>query len=228
MTDKRLCIFDLDGTLADTVESIAYSANLALKELKLSPQPTDAFRYFAGDGVYELTKRCLAASGDHQGMYYEAFLEHYRQAFSKYCMYRVKPFEGICPMLKALKKRGILCAVLSNKPHRQTVDVVKQLFGEEIFNFVQGQQEGIPRKPDPTGALHIAELAGVSPDSCLYVGDTDTDMQTGRNAGMHTVGVLWGFRDREELEKNHAEYVISSPEKILELLEEKYDKTDRI
>lgn len=218
MTDKRLCIFDLDGTLADTVESMAYSANLVLKELSLAPQPADAFRYFAGDGVYELAKRCLAAAGDPQGRYYEVFLERYRQTFSQYCMYQVKPFGGICRMLEELKERGILCAVLSNKPHEQAVDVVRQLFGEQTFDYVQGQQDGIPRKPDPAGALRIAGMAGVLPEACLYVGDTNTDMQTGRNAGMHTVGVLWGFRDRRELEENQAEHIISRPEEILELL----------
>lgn len=215
----QLCIFDLDGTLADTVESMAYSANLTLRELGLPQQPSDAFRYFAGDGVYELARRCLAAAGDEEGIYFDRFLSIYREHFAKYCMYQVKPYEGICALLEELKKRGILRAVLSNKPHEQAVDVIGQLFGEGDFDFVQGQQEGIPRKPDPTGALRIARMAKALPTESLYIGDTNTDMMTGKRAGMDTVGVLWGFRDRKELEDNQACYLVSSPEEILLLLE---------
>ncbi len=215
----RLCIFDLDGTLADTVASIAYSANLTLEKFGYPKQPVDKFRYFAGDGVGELTRRCLAEVGDVEGKHYEDFLHLYRQYLSKYCMYQVKPFEGIPELIREIGKRGVMRAVLSNKPHRQTQEVIGRLFTDGSFEFVQGQQEGIPRKPDPTGALHLAAIAQVSPEECLYIGDTNTDMKTGRGAGMHTVGVLWGFRDRKELQKNKAEYLVSKPEEILNILE---------
>lgn len=216
----ELCIFDLDGTLADTLESMAYSANQILKELNLKEQPAQAFRYYAGEGVYELCKRVLAAAGDPKGHYYERFLEGYRFWFAKYCMYQVKPYAGIKELLLELKKRKVKTAVLSNKPHQQAIDVVHDLFGKDCFDLIQGQQEGIPRKPDPAGALHIAHLAGVRPDCCLYLGDTDTDMQTGNGAGMHTVGVLWGFRPREELEENHAQYLAATPMDILNILKD--------
>lgn len=216
----RLCIFDLDGTLADTVASIAYSANLTLEKLGYPKQPVDKFRYFAGDGVEELTRRCLAEAGDVQGEHYEEFLEIYRKQLSDHCMHQVKPFEGICGLLEALGQKGVMRAVLSNKPHRQAVEVIKSLFGDKTFEFVLGQQEGIPRKPNPTGALQLAGMAEVSPEECLYIGDTNTDMQTGSSAGMHTVGVLWGFRTREELEENGAGHIVERPEEILDILEE--------
>ena len=217
----RLCIFDLDGTLADTLASIAYSANLTLERFGYPKQPVDKFRYFAGDGVGELTKRCLAEAGDVKGEHYEEFLQLYRQYLSKYCMYQVKPFEGIPALIGEIGKRGVMRAVLSNKPHRQAQDVIGSLFAEGSFEFVQGQQEGIPRKPDPAGALRLAAMAQVSPDECLYIGDTNTDMKTGRGAGMHTAGVLWGFRDKEELQRNKAQYLVSRPEDILKILEER-------
>ena len=199
----RLCIFDLDGTLADTVASIAYSANLTLEKLGYPQQPVDKFRYFAGDGVEELTKRCLAEAGDVQGEHYEEFLEIYRKQLSDHCMHQVKPFEGICGLLEALGQKGVMRAVLSNKPHRQAVEVIKSLFGDKTFEFVLGQQEGIPRKPNPTGALQLAGMAEVSPEECLYIGDTNTDMQTGSSAGMHTAG-----------------HIVERPEEILDILEE--------
>ena len=109
-------------------------------------------------------------------------------------------------------------AVLSNKPHENTEKVVYTLFGENLFSLVRGQSPGVPRKPDPLGALLEAETLGVKPEECLYIGDTATDMQTGNRAGMKTVGVLWGFRSREELEESHAAHIIGKPQELLDLL----------
>ncbi len=210
----RLCIFDLDGTLADTVESMAYSANLALKELGLPKQPAEAFRYFAGDGARELVRRCLEAAGDDQCHYFERMYALYRTYFGEHCMYHVEPYPGIRTLLEKLKGAGVRTAVLSNKPHAQAVKVVERIFGDGCFDYIQGQKEGIPRKPDPAGAMSVAARFGVSPSECLYIGDTNTDMQTGRAAGMFTVGVLWGFRDRKELEDNQASVIVHSPQEI--------------
>lgn len=214
-------IFDLDGTLADTVDSMAYSANLALRELGLKEQPAERFKNFAGDGAKELVKRCLIASGDETCSRFEDMQRLYRMYFERYCMYHVKPYDGIRHLLEAMKREGMRIAVLSNKPHAQTIDVVESIFGKGYFDYVQGQTEKIPRKPDPAGALHIADVFGVKASECLYMGDTNTDMKTGKAAGMFTIGVLWGFRTREELEENHADRIAGHPLEIEALLKEK-------
>ncbi|MDY3917728.1 MAG: HAD family hydrolase [Candidatus Limivivens sp.] len=213
----RLCIFDLDGTLADTIESMAYPANRALSELGLPELASEGFRYYAGDGAAVLCRRCLAAAGDPEGKHYEAFYPLYLKYFGQDCMYQVHPYEGICRTLGRLKDAGIPIAVLSNKPHGQAVHVIESLFGEGYFNAVQGQADGLPKKPAPDGALRLAERFEAKPEECLYVGDTGTDMLTGSRAGMHTVGVLWGFRTREELQENGADQIIDRPEQLLEI-----------
>lgn len=120
-------------------------------------------------------------------------------------------------MLEEAKKRGIKIAVVSNKPHERTMDVVEKLFGKDFFDMVVGQREGIEKKPDPIGVLEAAKQFGLTREECMYVGDTDVDMETGHRAGMFTVGVLWGFRSREELEENKADYIVEKPEELLEL-----------
>lgn len=218
----KVCIFDLDGTLADTVESLAYCGNRALEAMGLSAFPTERYRYFAGDGSAELVRRCLRENGDLQCQRFDELSSLYGTYFAKDCMYHVKPFSGITESLEWLKAHDIKISVFSNKPHAQAIDVVESLFGKGYFDYIQGQQEGIPRKPAPNGAIKIAEHFQVSCEECLYIGDTNTDMQTGNAAGMHTVGVLWGFRDRAELEENHAKVIVSSPSEITTLLEEEY------
>ena len=215
----KAVVFDLDGTLGDTVESIAYSANRALADLGYPPFPVARYKYYAGDGVDELIRRCLRDAGDVEGKQFERLRAVYKEYFAKDCMYHVKPFDGICEMLSELKRRGIRIAVLSNKPHVQSVNVVESLFGKGYFDRIQGQTEAIRRKPAPDGALALADAFGVRPEECLYVGDTNTDMQTGNAAHMHPVGVLWGFRDRQELVENGSEFVIEKPLELISVLE---------
>lgn len=218
----KACIFDLDGTLADTVESIAYVANVMLERFGLPKQPVEDFNYYAGDGADELVKRCLTAAGDQKLIHWEEGKQIYREMFYADPLYKVKPYEGMVDTLQRLKERGVKLAVFSNKPHIAAVNVIETLFGKGCFDVIQGQTEGIPKKPDPTGALHIAEGFAVIPAECMYVGDTDTDMKTGLAAGMLTIGVTWGFRDRRELEENHAQQIIDRPEELLDIQGEDY------
>ena len=220
----KAAIFDLDGTISDTLTSIAYSANASLRKEGLSELPRDNFRYYAGDGAGELVRRYLKDTtvissklDPKDEANYEHFFKSYMEEFSKYCMYEVKPFSGIPELLYSLKGAGAKLAVLSNKPDAQAREVVEQLFGSELFDHVEGQREGVPRKPAPDGALRIAGDFGLEPSECMYLGDSNTDMKTGRAAGMYTVGVLWGFRDKEELLSSGAEAVIERPEEAFEL-----------
>ena len=215
---KKAVIFDLDGTLADTIASITYCGNLALSRFGLSSFGEEDYKHFVGDGAAMLIRRALLAAGDERLEHFDEVYEAYLEIFAKDCMYQVKPYEGICALLEELKRLSVRIAVLSNKPHAQTLDVVERLFGPGTFDMVQGQMEGIPKKPSPKGALHIAAAFSAEPWECLYAGDTNTDMQTGNAAGMFTVGVLWGFRDEKELLDNHAMALLRHPLEMLPYL----------
>ncbi|OYP12817.1 phosphoglycolate phosphatase [Lachnotalea glycerini] len=215
----KACIFDLDGTLTDSVESIAYSANRAIQEYGFNPNPVEAYKMFAGDGADKMLKRSLIAAGDTNLFYFEQVKQRFQDLFAKDCMYMVKPYDGIVELLIELKNKNIKLAVLSNKPHNRAVDVVETIFGKNYFDIIIGQSDHINKKPSPDGALIIADELSLLTNECLYIGDTDTDMLTGKAANMFTVGVTWGFRDRQELIENHADYIIDSPLELLEIEE---------
>ena len=216
----QACIFDLDGTLADTVESIANVANQILEQFGLPAKPVNDYKYHAGDGGDILMERCMrAAGGDFTHLAEGQKL--YREIFAKNPLYKVTAFDGMKETLAEMKKRGVKLAVLSNKPHEATYLAVTGLFGDDVFDVIQGLKPGMKRKPNPDGAWKIADALMVKPEDCMYVGDTNTDMKTGKAAGMYTIGVLWGFRDRKELEENHADRIISHPRELLQIQEEK-------
>ena len=212
---KKAVIFDLDGTLADTIASITYCGNLALSRFGLPSFGEEDYKHFVGDGAAMLIRRALLAAGDERLEHFDEVYETYLEIFAKDCMYQVKPYEGICALLEELKRLSVRIAVLSNKPDADSIRVVEALFGKGYFDFVQGQRADIPRKPDPAGVYRIMEAFVLPAGDFLYVGDSGVDMKTGRAAGIFTVGVLWGFRDREELVENGADAVISKPLELL-------------
>ena len=207
----KACIFDLDGTLTNTLESMTYSVNLTLKEMGLSQITKDQCRMFVGNGARVLIEESLKVSGDPKASRIEEGMKIYGRIFDQNCTYHVTLYEGIPEMLKALKDRGIHLAVLSNKPDRQTVKVVKEI-------YAQGQKDGIRRKPEPDGVWYLMEQMQVSKEECLYIGDSEVDAATGKNAGLKTIGVLWGFRDRKTLETAGADHLIERPEELLQFV----------
>ena len=176
----KACIFDLDGTLTDTLESITYSVNLTMERMGLPPITMEQCRRFVGNGARKLLECTLRACGDEEMSRMEEAMAVYGDVFAKYCTYHAKPYDGIKEMLERLKKEGVFLAVLSNKPDGQTRDVVRTFFGDHFFDAVQGQKEGIPRKPDPAAVLSILERAGITREECVYIGDSDVDMHTGK------------------------------------------------
>ena len=212
---KKLVVFDLDGTLTNTLKSIQKSANMALNAFGFAPYEVDRYRYFVGNGSAELIRQCLIHDGDENLAHFDPVMRKYEEVFEKYCMYEVKPYDGILQLISELKKRGFLLAVNSNKPQAQTEDVIASVFGEGVFDMVVGQVNDRPRKPAPDGVLYILSELGVTADEAVYLGDTSIDMQTGKSAGLFTVGALWGFRDREELEEHHADAIIEEPMQLL-------------
>ncbi|MBR4734427.1 MAG: HAD family hydrolase [Lachnospiraceae bacterium] len=221
---KKAVIFDLDGTLSDTIQSLTYCGNEMLKELGYGPFEAKDYQYFAGDGAANLVKRALRASGDMELRSFDKAFPRYKEIFAVHCMDGVKPFDGITELVAELKKRGLKLAVLSNKPHAETIRVVETLFGKGTFDVLQGQEPGLALKPSADGVFRILEKLRadgeeILPENVLYLGDTGTDVLTGRGAGAFTVGVLWGFREREELLENGADALISHPLEALSFLE---------
>ncbi len=214
---KTLVIFDLDGTLLNTLGDLAAAANHALEEQGLPTHPEERYKTFVGDGVYKLIERitppALRADAALSARLKEGF-DHYYAAHGEDL---TAPYPGVLDTLDALRERGVACAVLSNKPHEFSVPLCKRYFGDR-FRFVHGQRQGYPRKPDRRLVAELLELAGVQPEDCLYVGDSGVDMQTAKNGGVFAVGALWGFRAREELEQAGADAFASSIEEILHLL----------
>lgn len=216
---KKAVIFDLDGTLTNTLKSLWKSTNMALATAGLPPHEIDSYKYFAGNGAKELIRKSLIADGDTELVHFDSVMEAYNRIFEEYCMYEVKPYDGIPELLKALKERGLHLAVNSNKPQPRTVDVVEEIFGKDMFDLLVGQCEERRRKPAPDGVNYILEKLHLGKEDVLYIGDTCTDMQTGKSAGVFTVGALWGFRDRQELVENHADAIIEKPLELLQYID---------
>lgn len=212
---KKAVIFDLDGTLSDSIASMKYCGDRALAPFGYGPFPESDYKYFVGDGAANLVKRALKAGGDEDLVHFEEAFALYKKFFADDCMYQVKPYSGIPELLAALKEKGLKIAVLSNKPHDQTTDVIETLFGKGYFDIIQGQKDELPIKPDPAGVFAILKQLNLTAEDILYLGDTATDMKTGKSAGAFTVGALWGFRNRKELEEGHADAIIAHPLELL-------------
>lgn len=210
----KACIFDLDGTLTDSLESLTYSVNLMLKELGYNSITSKQCESFVGNGAKVLVEKALAAAGDRKLQHAEDAHKIYARVFDEHCTRGVVTYPGVSEMVTRLKDNGCKLAVLSNKPHRQTVKVIEAIFGVGTFDEVQGQQEGIKRKPDPEGVYVVADKLGVSIEACAYVGDSEVDIATGKAARVDTIGVTWGFRGRKLLEEAGATCIVDSAEEI--------------
>lgn len=218
-TMYKACIFDLDGTLTDTLESLTFSVNETMKAIGFPEITQEQCRQFVGNGAKVLIEKTLKAGGDHELRHFDEAFEAYGRIFDDNCTYRVAPYDGVPELLKELKNRGIKLGVLSNKPDRQAVHVVEEIFGKGVFDIVQGQRDGVPRKPDPSAALSMAGEFGADVSETLYIGDSEVDAATGRAACMDTVLVSWGFRPRRVLEQAKAEWIADSAEEILSIID---------
>ncbi len=215
----KLCIFDLDGTVLDTVSSIAHFANHALEQHGIEPIETNEYRYLAGGGVVNLLRGALRYRGrDRDEALYEALYRTYNDAYNADASYLTTVFDGMRETLDELKSRGIRIAIVSNKPDYAAREVVEKLYGKAYFDFVTGQTDAYPLKPDPSSTLAVTKRFGAEKSEVLYIGDTSTDMQTAKNAGLFAVGVLWGFRGKDELLDSGADVLLSHPSELLNLL----------
>jgi phosphoglycolate phosphatase len=205
-------VFDLDGTLADTLAAIAAVANFALRSLGMPEHPVDAYRAMVGDGIVVLCRRALPADRADLG---REMLARARARYAGHFLDGVRLYDGIGELLVALKRRGAKLGVLSNKPDELTVKTIAGLGLAAHFDCVVGQRDDLAPKPDPAGARHVQRALGLAAAEILYVGDTATDMETARAAGFPSVGALWGFRTERELRDHGADFLVARPAEIL-------------
>ncbi len=210
-------VFDLDGTLINSLEEIASCCNHVLTSKGFKGHPLDSYRFFIGDGAAELVRRALpkGSQEDTIRMCYHKLMDRY----SAICCETAVLYPGIPQLLDRLTERGIKMAILSNKAQTLAEKSVDRLLSSWKFEVVCGQRDAVPRKPDPAGAVEIAETLNLSPSCFLYLGDTAVDMKTSIAAGMFPVAALWGFRDKKELQENGAQELIENPLDILGLLD---------
>ena len=217
MRKFKAILFDLDGTLLDTLNDLADSMNASLRHFGFPPNPVDAYRYLLGDGLVNLVSRALPADYRDEVTINKVVSAQWNE-YSRNWANKTHPYEGIPELLDALQERGIAMCILSNKPDDFTQIIVQKFLSSWKFATVRGQREDTPIKPNPQGANQIARNLGIAPDEFLYVGDSNTDMQTANAAGMFAVGVLWGFRPRDELIAAGAKALIERPSDLLNFL----------
>lgn len=214
---KQLVIFDLDGTLLNTIADLAASTNYALSQNDFPTHDTTAYNFFVGNGINKLFERALpegAKTEENIRRIRETFLPYYDKHYTDYSL----PYPGITDLLASLRDRGIKLAVASNKYQSATQELVRHFFPKIPFEIVLGQREGIPAKPDPAIVNEVLNHTGIAKEATLYVGDSGVDMQTVLNSGVDGVGVTWGFRPRQEIETFAPKHIVDAPLDILSLL----------
>lgn len=211
----KLAIFDLDGTLLDTLEDLKDSVNFALTKSGFPPRNLDEIRSFIGSGARHLCTCALPndASDETITKVMSDFQEHYKENGEN----ATRPYDGICEMLSAFKKAGVKTAVLSNKPNHAVIPLCEHYF-PALIDFAAGEIAGIPRKPAPDGVLRILEHFGVKKSEAVFIGDADTDVITAKNAGLDAIAVTWGFRDVECLKKAGATVFANSTEELTRII----------
>jgi phosphoglycolate phosphatase len=213
-TKPELVIFDLDGTLIDSVQSIAESMNVALEALALPTHPVERYLRFVGDGVGKLAER---AANTLDPTVLGPLLLHYRDEYARRELHACV-YDGIAAVLDTCVEQRIAMAILSNKPEANTQRIAQAILGRWTFVAIRGERDGVPRKPDPTAARLIMEARHAAAQRCWFVGDTPMDVHTALGAGMCAVGVLWGFRSRHELAQAGATHIVASPQELQLLL----------
>lgn len=217
---KDGCLFDLDGTLVNSLTDLGLSVNEVLKLHHLPTYDISVYNQFVGNGVKKLMERALPDG--HQYLLDEC-LEEFQEIYEEHCLDHTKPYDGIKELIDALKEEGIQLAVVTNKPHHLAIKIVESLF-PNVFTTILGQQDLYPIKPHPESTFIALMSMKLRKEDCYFIGDSNVDIQTGYQADMDTIGVSWGFRGREELEAEGATYVVDEPHEIKEIIDENRNK----
>ena len=213
----KTIIFDLDGTLLDTLADLADSANYTMEQMGYPKHPTDSYRYFVGNGVPKLLERCLLEdkrTDENIQTARRIFAEYYNVHFVD----KTKPYDGVAELIEKLRESGVKMAVASNKSDEFTVSLVKRFFGN-AFDIVQGGKADVPKKPAPDIVYSIMQKLGAVSENTYFAGDSNVDMYTAKNAGIKAIGCLWGFRTKDELLEGGADFLAESPMDIYKIVE---------
>ncbi len=214
---KKLVIFDLDGTLVDSIEDLADGVNYALKKHNLSTNTLSDYYYFVGNGMEHLVRSALREKGSDDELY-KAVRADFDSYYEKHSNDKTRAYEGMEELLKKLSEKEIATAVLSNKAQVYLGAILRKAFPQHSFKAEFGQRDGVERKPHPQALFMLMEELGFKKEDCVLIGDSDVDIITAKNAGIDSIGVLWGFRTREELLEAGAENLVKNSEELLKLI----------
>ena len=215
MDEKKLVIFDLDGTLIDSLKDIALCTNSVLKSFGYKEHPIEAYKSFIGDGARELVRRALPDSFVEEQL--EEAVSIFKEVYGNKTAGNTKPFDGIYEMLDGLQE-SCEFALLSNKPHKFTLEYMENFFKDYPFKQIHGQKDDVPKKPDPAGVYNILKELPYQKEDVFYIGDTATDMKTAVSAGLIPIGVLWGIQEKDTLLTNGAQYIVEFPSQIVKII----------
>ncbi|MGK0256375.1 MAG: phosphoglycolate phosphatase [Arcobacteraceae bacterium] len=216
LLNKKVVIFDLDGTLIDSIQDIGLCTNLVLERLGQKTHPLDAYQNFVGDGALMLLQNALPLNIDKITLNKALLL--FKEVYGDSIHKNTKPYDGIYEMLNILNSSDLKLAILSNKPHEFTVKFIDYFFKDISFHEVHGQKDGVPKKPNPMGIYNISNALNISTNEIIFVGDTPTDIKTAKNAKITSIGVSWGYRNIEELVLAKADFIAKSPEHLTKLI----------
>ena len=216
---KKIVVFDLDGTLVNSIYDLADCVNTALADAGLCQNSLEEYYTFVGNGMENLIRLSMKEQGDNDELY-KVIRRDFDALYEKHCNDKTIPYGGVEDLLQKLKTAGYTTAVLSNKAHRFVATILEKCFPSHIFDAAWGQQEGIKRKPDGEGLTKLLESLDFKKEECVYVGDSDVDVFTAANAGVDMVGVLWGFRGKEELILSGAKHIAADADELFGLISE--------
>ena len=213
----KIAVFDLDGTLVDSLTDLAQSVNKGLKKAGLEEKPIENFKRYVGNGREVMVKRAMGEKSNDESLFKIA-IETFNAEYAVHCNDNTKSYEGCDKMLETLAENGIKTAVLSNKPDEFVGDIVEKIYPNHTFTEAWGQKPQYKCKPDKESLTAMLDIYGITPDECIYIGDSDVDVLTAQNAGVHMAGVEWGFRGKEELMATGAPFVASTAEELTEYI----------
>lgn len=214
---KKLIIFDLDGTLLNTLEDLADAANYVLAQHGFPTHPIDAYRYFVGNGMPTLIRR-IVPEGHKEGAIYDTCFKEFLDYYTIHMHDKTHVYDGLVETLEILQTQGVQLAVATNKVHSALAPLMANFFPTIRWQALFGQRNGVPVKPDPQIVYDILDATGCDKEDTLYLGDTNVDMETAHRAGLQAVGVLWGYRPKSELIESQADFIIETPSELLHLL----------